>query len=186
MNKFLKFLFLGQSINLLADHLLIPIFALFVLSVGGSAQLAGILWGIQFAISAVIGFFVLKLRDRRNLDYTLLKANYLIKAIAWILLVFNQSIPTMIIAQVLIGFAAAIGGPSFNAVTAEHLDRNQHIKDWGSLQLISNSVIAIASVISGIIMVNYGFVIIFMLMSLLEFISLIIILSQKPPIKENY
>lgn len=180
MNKFLKFLFVGQSVNLLADNLLVPIFAIFILSVGGNAQIAGILWGIQFATSALVGFFVLRLRDKRNLDFTLLKINYLIKGIGWSLLILNQSIAAMVVVQVVIGFASAIGGASFNAIVSEHLDKDRHIKDWSFLQLISNAVIAISSIIGGIIMANYGFTTIFIMMSLLEFLSLAVIYSQKP------
>ena len=183
MNKFLKLLFLGQSINVLADNLLVPIFAIFVLSIGGNAQMAGILWGIQFAVSATVGFFILRLHDKRNLDYLFLKTNFLIKGIAWTLLIFNQSIPMMVLVQVLIGFASAIGGPSLNAITSEHLDKDRHIREWGTLQLVCNIVIAVASVLGGLIMANFGFTPMFILMSLLSFLSFAIMFFTKPPAK---
>lgn len=186
MNKFLKFLLLGQSINVLADHLLTPIFAIFILGIGGNAQIAGFLWGIQFAVSAVVGFFVLKFRDKKNLDLSLVKLNYLIKCLAWTLLIFNQSIPAMIIVQIMIGFASAIGGPSFNSLVSEHLDKNQHIQDWGTFQLTANIVVAISSVLGGLIMANYGFTYIFILMAILELLSLLVIHFHKRIARANY
>ncbi|MDQ3239338.1 MAG: MFS transporter [bacterium] len=147
---------------------------------GANIELIGMLWGLQFATSAIIGFFVIKLHDKRNLNYTLLKLCFLLKGAAWTLLIFNQTIPTLIVVQIIIGISGAIGGPAFYSMVSEHLDKNKHIKDWGTFQLIANTVIALSSFLSGIIIVKYGFTAILIIMSLLEYVSLSILHFNKP------
>ncbi|MDQ3239260.1 MAG: MFS transporter [bacterium] len=180
MNKFLKFLLVCQSLNLLADNLLTPIFAIFVLNLGGNPQLIGVLWGLQHASSAIVGFFILRLHDKRNLNFKLLIRGNLFKGLAWTFLAFNQTIPALIIVQIIIGASHAIGGPSFYSMISEHMDKNKHIKDWGTIQLISNLVIAVSSIISGIMIASYGFTAILIIMALLQYSSLYIIMLNKP------
>lgn len=172
MNAALKFLLLSNSINILADYLFIPLYALFITKIGGNPELAGILFAIRFASVAVFVLIVQRFRDKSNLDSEMLQVCFLIKILGWTFLAFNQSIPALVVAQIFFGMAVAIGAPAFNALVSENLDKKRHIHEWGMWELMQNMAVAISAVLSGFIMVTFGFTHLFILIAILELLSL--------------
>lgn len=167
MNKYLKLLLIANSLFVFASSLIVPIYAALVLEVGGGVELAGLLVGTQFLAGTFFGIVVIKLADRKNRDERLIKANYLLRALAWFFIFLFPSIPGLFLAQLIIGVSEAIGTPAFNALVSEHLDTKSHIKEWATFGLVSNFIVAIASVVGGIVAVRLGFPLLFLMMSLL-------------------
>ncbi len=174
MNIFLRSLVFINSINILADYLLIPIFALFANQISGNPEFAGILFSIQFISSAFCGLIIIKTKDTVGLNNRLLEINYLMKSAAWLLLAFSQNIPTLIIAQLIIGAASAIGGAAYQSLISEHLDKGRHVSDWGILQLLQNIAVAMGSILSGFIFSQFGFTYLFVIMAGLEMTALLL------------
>lgn len=177
VNITLKTLYSVQALNLFADNLLIPVFAFLVLQVGGNVQIAGYLWGTQFAVSALVGIIVASITDLPGLQKKWLSIVYAMKFLVWISLVFIQTIPMLFIAQIITGLAGAIGGPAFNSLISDHLDESAHIREWSLLQVTSNVSVAIAGILSGLLLVSIGFSGLFAIMALLELGSFILIIS---------
>lgn len=176
MNRKLRFLLLSNTLFVFAGNLFVPLYALFILKVGGGAELAGELIGLQFFVSFIVGFFVTRLKDKPKLCQYLLMVNYLLRGIAWLLIGLFPSISTLVIAQIIVGISEAIGSPAFNSLFSENLDYKKHIKEWGSWELIKNPVIALSSVMGGFVAAQFGFSSLFLLMSILAFMSLIVYL----------
>lgn len=172
MNSYLKKIFIINSIFIFADSLFIPLYALFVVKIGGGAELAGILFGLKFAVTALVEFFVIQLRDKYKLDEFLLKTNYLIRGLAWLLLFFMPLVPILFIAQIMIGISESLGTPAINALISEHLDKKKHLREWGIGQLTSYVPQAIAGGLSGFIIALWGFQALFLIMSILAFTAL--------------
>lgn len=172
MNSYLKKIFIINSIFIFADSLFVPLYALFVLKIGGGAELAGILFGLKFAVTAIVEFFVIKLRDKYQLDEFLLKINFFIRGSAWLMLFFAPLLPILVLAQVIIGISEALGTPAVNALISEHLDDKKHLREWGISQLTSYIPQAIAGAASGFIIALWGFQGLFLMMSILAFIAL--------------
>lgn len=172
MNSYLKKIIIINSIFIFADSLFVPLYALFVLKIGGGAELAGILFGLKFAVTAIVEFFVIKLRDKYKLDELLLKINFFIRGLAWIMLFFMPVIPVLVIAQMIIGVSEALGSPAVNALISENLDDKKHLREWGISQLTSYIPQAVAGVLSGFIIVLWGFQGLFLIMSILAFTAL--------------
>jgi MFS family permease len=172
VNLKLKFILFTNSIQVFAATLLIPVFALFIEDIGGGPELAGILFGISFGITALGNILMIHVSDTRLRNVRLFKLGLLIKLGAWILLSYHQSVSVLICAQILLGAATAIGSPSFNAFVSEHLDRRRHISEWAKWDLMQNSVTAASSMLSGFIVANHGFNTLFMIMAVLTAFSL--------------
>jgi len=172
VNSYLKKIFIINSIFIFADSLFVPLYALFVVNIGGGAELAGILFGLKFAVTAAAEFFVIKMRDKYKLDEFLLKINFLIRGAAWLLLLFMPVIPVLVIAQIIIGVSEALGTPAVNALISENLDDKKHLREWGISQLTSYIPQAIAGALSGFIIALWGFQVLFLIMSILAFIAL--------------
>lgn len=179
MNKPLIFLVASNSINVLADYLFIPLYALFISKIGGGPQIAGILFGVRFISSVLFGFIVAKINDKKRLDDLLLETNFFLKGSCWLILAFYQTIPMMIIIQIILGISGSFGGPAFNSLISEHLDNKKHIRDWGIWELVQNGSVAIASILSGFLLTAYGFKFLFIAMAILEFTSLAVLYYTK-------
>lgn len=171
MNKFLRLHLFINSINIVADYLLIPIFALFIASVGDNAELAGILFAVKFISSAAFGLSIVRVKDHIGLSSKFLEASYLMKGLGWSIIAFSQNVPTLIVVQIILGAATAIGLPANQTIISEHLDKNRHISDWDITELSHNISVALGSVLSGILFTAFGFTSLFLLMMSLEFIA---------------
>lgn len=171
MNPKLKFLLLSNSLFVFAGNLFLPFYALFVVKVGGDAKLAGLLIGLQYFSSTVAAFLVIKLRDKTKLDQELLQTNFLLRCFAWVMVGLNPNLFTLILAQIISGASESLGTPAFNALVSENLDYQQHIKEWGTYELIRNPVIAVAGIVGGFIVANFGFTPLFISMSFLALAS---------------
>lgn len=66
-----------------------------------------------------------------------------------------------------------LGTPAFEVIFAEHLDEGKHIADYSDWKLISNIMLALGTLIGGVIVSKFGFTPLFLLMSSLAVISFI-------------
>jgi len=179
VNFKLKLLLATNAINTIADGLILPLFALFVTKIGGGAELAGILFGTNFISGAFFNLFAIKLHDKNFLNNRLFEAGLLIKGFCWVIIAFSQNVPTLIVIQILLGLSGALGGPAFNALVSEHLDNRKHIKEWSIWELVRNCAVATGGFLSGFVLTNFGFTMLFILMAAFELISLALYYSKK-------
>lgn len=171
MNSRLRFILISNTIFVFAGSLFAPLYAIFVLSLDGSAAIAGLLVAVQFFVSFIVGIFVIRLKDKVYLSQLLLKTNFLIRGVLWLLLALFPSIEMLFFCQILNGTAEAIGSPSFNSLVSDNLDNKKHIKEWGFWELVKNPAISIASLIGGFVVTVFGFSALFAIMSSLAFVS---------------
>jgi len=187
MNNKLRLIIASNGIQVFAATLLIPVFALFTQSIGGGPQLAGILFGISFLTTAVVNLIIIRIHDRKLLDANLYKVGMIVKAGAWTLLAIHQSIAVLVITQIILGLSDAIGSPSFNSLMSGHLDKQLHISEWSRWDFIQNIATGAASVLSGYIIVGFGFASLFSIMAAITLIALLTALritDQKPTLSE--
>jgi len=180
MNPKLKVVLISNSIFVFAGSLLVPLYVLLVSKQGGNIGLAGVLFGLPFLSSFLTGTFVIFLKDNKLLNRELLQLNFLIRGFTWLILVFIQVIPVLVLTQLLIGISEAIGSPAFNSLVSENLDDKRHIREWGIWELIKNPLVFLASAISGFIVIIWGFKMLFLVMSLLAFLSLLYFRAYYP------
>jgi len=172
MNKKLKYLLASNGLFVFANSILIPVYALFIESINGGIELAGLLFGLGFMSSSLASLVVTRFADSAQLESRMMKFNFLIRGIVWMYLAFFPSITAMFFGQILIGITDGIGSPVFNELFSRYLDRKKHIKEWGTWQFLAGLAVAIGSVISGFVVVHLGFSILFVIMALLAFAAL--------------
>ncbi len=171
MSRALKFLYLVHFLNVLADFILIPIFALFVTSVNISVQYVGVLFALGYVTASITSLFLVKVREGKHVDEYLLRLCYFLKALGWFLLIFVQTLPMLIFVQIIKGIGYGLGAPSFAALFSDHLNKNKRLAEWGDLVVIENVAICIGSIFAGFVMVKFGFTAIFITMAILEFFA---------------
>ena len=177
MNVKLKLILASNAIQVFAATLVVPVFAVLTRHVGGGAELAGVLFGISFFVTSLGNVVLMRVKDGRSRDTLLYKLGLVVKILAWLLLAYNQSIASMVIAQIILGIATAAGAPAFSALVSSHLDKRKHISDWAEWNFMSNIATALSSVLSGFIVVRYGFTTLFIVMAMVTFAALMLSLA---------
>ena len=160
---------------LLAGAMLGPIYALFVEDIGGDLLDASIAWGI-FAFAA--GFTTLltgKYADKIKENELILVLGYILMGIGFALYLAVGSIIMLFFVQLIIGFAEAIYAPAFDVLYTKHLAKSKRGRGWGAWEATDYFTAAIGAIVGGLIVTNFGFNTLFILMALFSFISAVYI-----------
>ncbi len=174
MNKKIKYLLLSNAIFVLAGSILLPVYALFVQSINGGIELAGILFGLGFLSSSFTSLIVTRIHDGVRFENTMMKLCFFVRALAWLAIAFFPNLSVLLVAQIIIGITDGFGAPVFNELFSRYLDNKKHIKEWGIWQFLVGIAVATGSGLSGFIIASFGFPILFIIMSSLAFVALFI------------
>ncbi len=148
-----------------------PLYALFTESVGANPFISGLLYAVQFVSATVVGLYIYRLNDSKLPLKSLLEFNYILRGVGWLAIGIWPTLPVLFLVQILVGATDAFGNASWNSMVSDHLDRNKHVSDWATWDLWKNPMIALAAILSGLIVTFYSFSILFYLMSLISFVS---------------
>lgn len=180
MNKSLKTLFFFNGIFVFASSLLGPLYAIYVSGIDKDVVAVSGSWAVFLASSTIFTYLMSKWGDRvKEMEYFLI-FGYLIRALVWFGYIFVDNLTELLLLQFILGLGEALGTPSYDAIFAVHLDKNNHIKDYSIWKVISNLVGASATFLGGLVVSLYGFAPLFIFMSLLATISMFgILLSPR-------
>ena len=169
-NRALKLLFFCNGIFVLAGSLLGPLYAVYVEKLGKGILTISTSWAVFLFSTTIFMFIISRIGDGFRKDY-LLMAGFLLRAAIWFSFIFISSIPELIFLQILLGLGEALGTPAFEAVFAEHLDKDKPIEEYADWQLIQNIIMALGVLVGGFIVNGYGFKYLFFFMSFLAVVS---------------
>jgi MFS family permease len=172
-NKTLRVLFACNAIFVFAGNLLGPLYAVFVQGINHDIPTISGSWAVYLVSASMSMFLFTRVRDRGMHKKRLLIGAYLVRALVWFLYSLVNNLGFLLILQVILGFGEAMGTPAFDAIFAEHLDGGQHIADYSEWQLVSNLVLAVGTFVGGLIVANFGFQPLFLVMSFLGILSAI-------------
>ena len=157
VNKVLKALFLYNGLFVLAGSLLGPLYALYVERLEAGILPVSISWAVFLFSTTLVTYILSKKGDGLKHKRYLLAAGYLIRAFSWFCMALVTNIEQLIVLQFILGIGEGIWTPSFDAIFAEHLDKNKHIMDYSDWKVISNSVLVVGTLLGGYVVSNYGF-----------------------------
>lgn len=164
-----------NAIILFAGAMLGPIYALFVEEIGGSlldASIAGAVFALTAGITTLIsGRYVDKIREN---EYIIV-LGYLIMALGFYLYIFVDTIFLLLIIQVIIGLGEAIYSPAFDALYSKHLDKKKSGLEWGVWESTDYFSAALAALVGGVVVTNFGFSAMFVIMGSISLISAVYI-----------
>lgn len=153
--------------------MLVPIYALFVQKVGGSALSAGLTAGALAFASAFSALLSGKLIDRYQPSTTkyFLVTGWCLIALSALLYVFVKNVAMLFAVQIFAGFVKTISAPAFDTLYARHLDKESTGQEYGLWEASFFITAGIGSVLGGILVTVYGFNGVFYGMALLAFIA---------------
>lgn len=177
-NGALRALFLYNGIFVGAAAMLGPLYAIYVEKFIDGVTSVSISWSAFLISTSIFTLIVSRKGDAVKEKKLLLLAGYLIRIISWILLIFVHNLITLVLVQILLGLGESVGTPAFNAIFAEHLDNNKHISEYSIWTLIFNLSSAAGILLGGIIVYQFSFKVLFLLMSGLSLIAFVGILLK--------
>lgn len=169
MNKSLKILFFFNGVFVFASSLLGPLYALFVQNIDSNILNVSITWAVFLLSTTFFTGMVGKYGDKIKEKEFLLCAGYFIRGLVWFFYIFVNKVELLLAAQFVLGIGEALGAPAYDAIFAQHLVKNNFVKDYSAWKIISTVVSALAVVIGGVIVTTLGFQTLFCVMSMLSF-----------------
>ncbi|MCK4635193.1 MAG: MFS transporter [Candidatus Aenigmarchaeota archaeon] len=174
-NKALRILLITNAMVLAAGAMLGPIYALFVKNVGGSLLDASIAGGFFALAAGITTLLAGKYADKVKEDELIVVFGYSVMGLGFLFYNFVNSIWSLFLLQIVIGFAEAFYSPAFDALYSKHLTRKKAGREWGAWEGMRYFTTAFGAIVGGFIVVQFGFGAIFTIMSALCFLSAIYI-----------
>jgi len=152
---------------------------LFVEEIGGNLLDASLTGGF-FALAAGITTLIAgKFADKNKRDDLIVAFGYTVLGVGFVLYIFVNSIWFLFGVQILIGFSEAFYTPAFDSLYSEHITRKKVGREWGAWESMNYFAIAIGAGVGGLVVSNFGFDVIFIVMAALCFISALYIFNLK-------
>jgi predicted MFS family arabinose efflux permease len=171
LNKAIKILLYTNGIVIFAGGMLAPIYAVLVDNIGGDILDVGIGAGLFALFGGVTVLIVGNLHDRMKENELIMVVGYLVMAVGFLSYLFVNSVQTMFLAQILIGFGEAVFGPSYDALYSKHLRDDRAGGSWAAWEAMNYFVGAASAVLGSVIVLYFGFKSLFVIISLMCFYS---------------
>ena len=172
INKSLKVLFTLNSIFVFGGSLFGPLYAIYVQGLDNKIVTVSLSWAVFMISSTVFMYFVSKYGDKVKEQEYLLAGGFLVRAIAWLGYLFVTNVTGLIVVQIILGLGEALGTPAWNAIFAKHLDGHKEIMDYSNWNIINNLLVALSTILGGVLVTYFGFSVLFLAMSMLALVFL--------------
>jgi MFS family permease len=170
-NPALKALLITDALLLTAEAMLVPIYAVFVVEIGGDILDAGITaaalaFGAGVA-SLVGGKYADGLRDKKQL----IVACYALTALGFLLFTAVGSVWHLALVQASLGLVRAFAEPAFDALYSANLDKNREAQGWAAWEAMAYFVTAFGSVLGAAVVSKFSFDMLFVIMAIMAAVS---------------
>jgi len=150
-----------------------PIYALFVKDLGGSLLDASFAAGI-FAFAAGITTLISgKYADKIKRQRAMIVNAYTIMALGFFAYIFVNSIYTLFLVEIVIGFGEAFYAPAFDSLFTKHTTKTKVGREWGAWESVNYFSAAFGAIAGGFIVANMGFSSLFIIMGTISLLSAI-------------
>lgn len=127
--------------------------------------------GVFYVATTLFLIFMARWGDRMKEKELILASSYVLRGLAFMSMLWVTSALSLILVQIALGLAEAMGTPIFGALFAKHVDKKEEVLEYSDWTLVSNLVAALGTVVGGFIVSSLGFGFLFMTIGILCFIS---------------
>lgn len=174
-NKQIKILLFTNSFILLSGTMLGPIYALFVEKVGGNLLDASYAYAAYALAAGIITLISGRYSDKIKENELIIMFGYAIMGLAFFAYTLVNSMWSLLLVQVIVGFGEAIYSPAFDSIYSKHLSKNNSGTEWGAWESMNYFITVIGAISGGLLVTYFGFNVMFIAMGLLSFGSAIYI-----------
>lgn len=177
-NKALTILSITNIIFVLGASMFPPIFALFVQRIGGGVLAASTIWATFAVMTGFFMLFLSRFGDRVKEKEYLIAVGYLFRFAGWLGYFFAGFLWQLYVLQIILALGEALGTPAFSAVYSEHLNKGRYIRQWGVWNSLNFFIVGVSSLLGGIIVAQFNFKILFLIMAFLAAASFFLLIIQ--------
>ena len=162
-----------------------PFFAIFITQQikGGDAAVVGFATASYWVVKSVFQLPIARFLDKtdgKSDEFWAFFCGYIATALVPILYYLSSAPWHLYLVQAGFGFAMAWAVPAWYSIFTTHLDAHKIAFEWSLVSVISVGASAsIAAALGGLLIKNYGFNMIFIIASLVIFLSALAVLSIK-------
>lgn len=166
MNPVIKLLILSDFIIWTSYQLVIPIFAIYVVTVleGASIEVVGIATAVYLIAKSIFevpfGIYIDKKKGEKD-DLYFAVGGVLISSLAYVFFAFVSSATQLYMVQALLGFGAAMAYPGWYALFTHHIDKGKEGLEWSLYDVLLGIGMAASAAAGGFFAESYGFDILF-------------------------
>ena len=173
MNKYIKTLLYGANLWYLGEGMFGPLFAVFSERIGGSILDITWAWAIYLIVSGIMIMYIGRLSDKKFDKANLMIAGYALNALATLGYLFVTTQAQFFLIQIILGVAAALAIPTWNALYAEYEDKGVEGGEWGLASGEAKILTGIATILGGLIVTQFSFTALFLIMGLIQVVACI-------------
>ncbi len=155
--------------------LLSPIYALYVLEIGGNEFIAGASWSIYLITAGIIMLLLGKKQDLAKSYKPFLVSGYFIAATSTFMYLLINTVPQLFLLQVVHAIGIGLLTPSLRAAYTQLQDNNNKAHEWalfdGGLFILQG----FAALTGGLLLSLLGFTALFIFMGTIQLISAIMV-----------
>ncbi len=130
------------------------------------ASIAGALFACAAGVTTLVSG---KYSDKIKQNELVVVLGYIIMGIGFLLYTLVDSIWLLFAVQVIIGLGEAIYSPAFDSVYSKHLNNKKAGSQWGAWESMNYFTAAIGAIIGGLLVTQFGFNTMFIIMAMLCF-----------------
>jgi MFS family permease len=162
MNPVIKLLILSDFIIWTSYQLIIPIFAIYVVTSlqGATIEVVGIATAVYLISKSIFevpfGIYIDKKKGERD-DLFFAIGGVFISALAYVLFAFVTNTMQLYGVQALLGFAAAMAYPGWYSLFTHHIDKGKEGFEWSLYDVLLGIGMAASAAAGGFFAERYGF-----------------------------
>ena len=176
-NPTLKLLNFVNSLFVFIATLFGPLYALYVEGIKPGALAVSFSWAVFILSSSVFLFFMSANGDRFKNKVLLVTISFLVRSVGWLYMAHISTFLELLLSQVILAFGDALGGPTFDTLLADNLDKTSHVHDYSDWRILSYISMGLGTLVGGYIIELYGFPTMFRIMACLAIIPAVMIVS---------
>ena len=169
-----KILLIASSLWFFGEGLFGPLFAVFSEKIGG--DVLDITWALSLYLVLTGILYILfgkLLRNSKYKEYALI-IGYLLNTIFTFCYIFVENSTQLLLLQVGLAIAEALSTPIWDSLFAKYLDNSDDAFFWGIAGGHSQLISGIALAIGGLIIYNFSFNLLFIIMGTLQAMATIV------------
>ncbi len=176
INKALMAMLMVSIFYMFAFGMFSPLYAIFVEKVGGDISVASNAWAIFMLTAGIMTFLTGRWENNTKQTVIGLAWSQFLVAGAYLMYCFTDKVAMLYGAQILLGLGASFFWPAFHSLYGKHVDKHNQAKQWSIYDALAYLLPALAAVIGGWVVKNYGFNVMFMIMAIISVVCGVYIL----------
>jgi MFS family permease len=157
IRKMLIVLYIISIFEVIARSLFGPVFAVYVIHIGGDLLASGTALAINTAVVGLFIFIFGRVASKYHTEKLQLVIGYGLTALVYLGYSFVKTPHQLFLLEAISGVAAALEVPAFSGLFSSLQEKDKHAKGWGDYLGMMNFISAGALVASGAIAQKYGF-----------------------------